>query len=287
LVSGGEPNVFGRLSRLPTLRPAAARLLSISLDSDSAVSEFESAFRSDPALAADLLIVANSPLLGLRATVQTIRHAIAMLGLEGIRSLALTIALRGYMRTGRYQEQIRSIWRHSMATAVIAEALATVERKAAPLLFTASLIHDIGRLALLQIAPDKYSQILEETFAGTKEYLDREKLLFDCSHDDAGAFLALAWSFPTTLCDCIRFHHWDIATHAGPLFELVGVACRLADSVGFPEVQREDIKRTPQEISDLIPIRLRGSTRLSPERLQADVETHLLAFPESGLAGRQ
>jgi len=274
-----ESNVFGRLSRLPVLRPSTLALLAVSLESDSAVAEFEKSFKSDPALAADLLIVANSPLFGMRGTVQSIRHAIAILGLERVRSLALTIALRGYVRSRRWNQAIRSPWRHSIATAVIAETLESVDQAKVPLLYTAGLMHDVGRLALFQISPEKYSKVLSGQFNSIQEYLHQEAFLFDCSHDDAGAFLAMAWGLPISLCDCIRFHHWDVASHAGRLFELVSIACRLADILGYPEVNRTNIETGSEAVASLLPVRLRTSPLLAPEALRAGIEAQLLEFP--------
>ncbi|PWU01501.1 MAG: hypothetical protein C5B51_22665 [Terriglobia bacterium] len=280
-IGGSESNVFGRLSRLPVLRPAMLSLLAISLESDSAIGEFERAFRSDPALTADLLLVANSPLFGLRGTVQSIRHAIAMLGLERIRSLALTIAMRSYVLSSRWSQAIRGPWRHSIATAVIAEALEQADQSTVPLLYTAGLLHDVGRLALFQISPDKYSQILSGHFASIQEYLHQEAFLFDCAHDDAGAFLAMAWGLPISLCDCIRFHHWDVATHAGRLFEFVAIACRIADALGYPEVNRSNVDTAPDALAKLLPSRLQNLPSLAPDVLHALIERQLTSFPSN------
>jgi putative nucleotidyltransferase with HDIG domain len=274
----GKSNVFGRLSRLPHLRPASLKLLSISIDSDSALTDFEAAFKMDPALATDLLITANSPLFGVRVQVQTIRHAVAMLGLERVRSLALTISLKGYARSNRWSEAIQVLWRHSIATAVIAEALGAADQNKVQLLYTAGLTHDVGRLALFQISPEAYLQVISREFSGNEEFLELEKFLFECSHDDAGAFLAMSWGFPVALCDCIRFHHWEIASHAGQLFELVGVACRLADVLGFPEVQRTDRGEVTSEFRRLLPLRLQSCPLLDPQALTASIEAQLGSF---------
>lgn len=278
---GVEPSVFNRLSRLPALRPSALRLLSISVESDRAILEFENVFKSDPVLAADLLILANSPVFGTRAAVNNIRHAIALLGMERIRSLAFAVAVKGYLRPGRWAEGLQVAWRHSIATAVIAEALGGVEANSVPLLYTGGLMHDVGRLALFQIAPDKYGQVLTTAFGSAPEYLRMEELLFGCSHDDAGAFLAAAWGFPPTLCDCIRFHHWEIASHAGRFFELVGVACRLADALGYPEVQRADLVEGPEAVCAILPARLRDCAELLPDQLKTKIENQIETLQSS------
>ena len=280
---GGDPGVFNRLSRLPALRPSTLKLLSISIESDSAIADFENVFKSDPVLTTDLLILANSPIFGVRATVNSIRHAIALLGMERIRSLAFAVAVKGYMRTGRWADALQVSWRHSIATAVIAEALGNAEANPIPLLYTAGLMHDVGRLALFQISSEKYGQVLNAEFATTQEYLNLEKLLFGCAHDDAGAFLAASWGFPTALCDCIRFHHWDVAVHAGQLFELVGVACSVAECLGYPEVSRHDLIQDPSAITAILPARVRESPLLAPDLLKAKVEKQLESFHDGGL----
>jgi HD-like signal output (HDOD) protein len=280
---GGDPGVFNRLSRLPALRPSTLKLLSISIESDSAIADFENVFRSDPVLTTDLLILANSPVFGVRATVNSIRHAIALLGMERIRSLAFAVAVKGYMRTGRWADALQGSWRHCIATAVVAEALGNAEANPIPLLYTAGLMHDVGRLALFQISADKYGQVLNTEFASVQEYLNLEKLLFGCAHDDAGAFLAASWGFPTALCDCIRFHHWDVAVHAGQLFEQVGVACSVAECLGYPEVNRADLIQDPSAISAILPARVRESALLTPDILKAKVEKQLESFHDGGL----
>lgn len=282
---GTDPNVFNRLSRLPALRPSTMKLLSISADSETAIADFEGVFKSDPVLAADLLILANSPVFGIRATVNSIRHAIALLGMERIRSLAFAVAVKGYMQTGRWGQALEFSWRHSIATAVIAETLCNVDDNPVPLLYTAGLMHDVGRLALFQLSPEKYGQILSGEFGSVQEFLNLEKLHFGCAHDDAGAFLAAAWGFPTALCDCIRFHHWDVAVHAGQLFELVGVACSLADNLGYPEVSRTDLAHDPDALAALLPARARNSSLLQPDLLRAKIETQLETFQNGGWDG--
>jgi HD-like signal output (HDOD) protein len=280
---GGDAGVFNRLSRLPALRPSTLKLLSISIESDSAIADFENVFRSDPVLTTDLLILANSPVFGVRATVNSIRHAIALLGMERIRSLAFAVAVKGYMRTGRWADALQVSWRHCIATAVVAEALGNAEANPIPLLYTAGLMHDVGRLALFQISAEKYGQVLNAEFATVQEYLNLEKLLFGCAHDDAGAFLAASWGFPTALCDCIRFHHWDVAVHAGQLFELVGVACGVAECLGYPEVNRADLIQDRSAVTAILPARVRESPLLAPDVLKAKVEKQLESFHEGDL----
>src|SRR5690242_13260783 len=133
--------VFQELSRLPIFNPAVVKLMGISSESDSAMEDFERVFESDPALTTDLLLTANSAAFGGRRQVETIKHALSLLGLERVRGLTLNIILAAYMRR-QPVELVQPIWFHAVATAVIADTLGNL--RGMPGLYTLGLMHDLG-----------------------------------------------------------------------------------------------------------------------------------------------
>lgn len=98
MASPSRVTAFEQLSRLAHFHPAAMKLMAISNESDSAVEDFERVFKSDPALTADLLLMASSAALGLRRRVDTIKHALVLIGVERVRGLAINLMLAAYMR---------------------------------------------------------------------------------------------------------------------------------------------------------------------------------------------
>jgi len=247
---------------------AALKLLNISSANDSAAEQFEEAFSSDPALSADLLLVANSAEFGLRSRIATIRHAVSFLGLDRVQSLAATIALGYYVRSVPRHPYMNSIWRHSIATAVIAELLGGIYK--IPGLYTAGLTHDLGRLAMLFSLGPEYPAALDREFANIAESNELEKSLFAVNHCEAGASLADGWHFPPTLLRAMGDHHNpDVAEKDGERF-VVQLACQLADSLNFPEVRRTDL-----QILSLWPERLHGRPELAPKALTELIKKHL------------
>ena len=138
-----------RLSKLPPFRPACLKLLTVSTDANSAMDDFSQIFMADPALATDLLLVANSMEFGSRSRIDTVRHALAFLGFERVRSLASTIAVRATVQN-LSRESVRPVWLHSIASAVIGGRLGAIHNL--PGVYTAALVHDLGRLGLLSLA---------------------------------------------------------------------------------------------------------------------------------------
>jgi putative nucleotidyltransferase with HDIG domain len=261
---------ISRLSKLPPFHPTALRLLTVSTESDRAIRDFELAFQSDAALASTLLMVANSPIYGFRNRVDSIRHAISLIGLEGVRSLSFTIGIGSYVRGPETTAAVQSVWNHSLATAVIAESISAASGLNVPFLYTAGLLHDVGRLGLLSLDGPRYAAVMARRYFDMEESLLLEDLLFGCAHDDAGAFLGRSWGFPQNLCDCIGHHHRLGETDQDQQLKLmVQLACTTASTLGMGEVHCENQK--PVDLDGSLTARIEASPFMQPERLLARI----------------
>jgi putative nucleotidyltransferase with HDIG domain len=97
--------------------------------------------------------------------------------------------------------------------------------------YTAGLLHDIGRFAMLSCWPREYSHLLATSQATDGLQLEFESL--GVSHTEAGAFLLQRWGLPSNLVEVAREHHcntpWGRSSHV----ELVSRGCNMADCLGF------------------------------------------------------
>jgi HD-like signal output (HDOD) protein len=255
------------LSKLPPFHPAALKLLNIASDSGTAMDDFEKIFRGDPALTADLLLVANSPLFGTRGRIASIRQSLTHLGLDRVRSLANTIALSFFVRNQPRTAFVRHIWAHSVATATVAEVLGRVYRITD--LYTAGLVHDLGRLGLLLTVGQDYENWVAEMVPNIEESMQMEADRFGMNHGEAGAMVGQKWGFPAMLQDCMIAHHELQTGPPGNPVSLVQVACRIASSIGFPEVYQE-----PEPFPEL-PDPARTCDELSLDRIRERVEAQI------------
>lgn len=240
------------LNEVPPFRPVAVQLLNVVSDISQPLANVVSLLRTDSVLTAEVLRLANSPLMGCRAEIKNILQALAFLGLERVNSLIITTAMRG-LSAGAGGSMTRSCWRHNLATAVICEKLApsigvNVERG-----YMAGLIHDIGRLALLKAFPD-YEKALTDAAAEGKNLIATERSLYGMDHGEAGRWLLSQWGCPIDL-QTVASKHEKPATVVGPdkpLVCLVGAASHLADLMDFAEFSGAP-KTELSNIGDLIP----------------------------------
>src|SRR5258708_6321197 len=145
---------------LPSFSPVASRLIGMATQERISLKEIGQMIEMDPALAADVLRLANSPLYARRVEITGVLRAIAMLGLEAVRGMVLTVALRNFSRSATGAPVFRQCWRHNLACALIAADLAGACMMDRDEGYSVGLLHDSGRLALLAASPITYSRLL-------------------------------------------------------------------------------------------------------------------------------
>ena len=264
-------DVYVSLSRLAPFHASALKLMNISVEDDSAFADFEEAFKGDPALTADLLLVANSVEFGLRARIETIRHALTFLGLERVRSLGCTIAFSFYVRNVPQTPYMASVWEHSLASAVLAEMMGKICRQHS--VYTAGLTHDLGRLALFLSLGSDYAAHMAKPFESEEEADVVELAEFGIDHCDAGARVAKQWGFPDSLMTIMLKHHHEISGNPRDPLNLVRAACRMASSLGFREVEAP-----APPYDEAVPEIFHRNAEFEPEALREHITQRIAAL---------
>jgi HD-like signal output (HDOD) protein len=239
----------GLLARLPAFSPVALRLLSVLADERTSFKEIARLIAIDPALAGEVMQLANSGLYGRRAEVRSVMTAIAILGLGKISQIVMTAALwRGLPR--RTSAFVRDWWRHSIAAALIARE----SRKDLGLDFayTAALLHGVGQLALFQNDPQGYPDLVARAYDGPFDLLAREREVFGVDHASLSGFILESWGLPETLRDAAAQHHDEGAE--APLVLAVQTGCVGAEYVGFGQCGCHDrlAGGVPEALAELL-----------------------------------
>lgn len=220
-------HIEAAVAQLPSL-PTVALELMRSLDDDAADAEhLAGLIASDQALVASLLRIANSSFYGMSGKIHTIRDAMVLIGLRGVRSLAIAASVSAaFSRQGR-GFNLHRFWRHSIAVAVSAQELARARHMNPDMAFAAGLLHDIGRLVLANGFPEHYAEV--ERWRSEHDALsqDAERAVLGTDHADVGRQVTRNWRFPAALCDAIGGHHHPDAL-AAPLTALIHVADSVA-----------------------------------------------------------
>ncbi len=190
----------------------AVRLLRMLDDPDFSVVEVARLIEGDPALTVRVLRAANSPMFSLRRACKEVGHAVTMLGARTMGEVAAAAAAADLF--GRYGVESR-LRNHAVSSAALARELARQTGRESRDLFLAGLLHDVGKLVLLQGAGEEryglsgqtYKQILEQRASqvnGT-HLLEQTALGFD--HAALGQAALEAWGIPDPIPSVVGLHH--------------------------------------------------------------------------------
>ncbi|MEI6208253.1 MAG: HDOD domain-containing protein [Desulfuromonadales bacterium] len=175
----------------------------------SSIEDISKIITEDLGLTARLLRLANSPMFGCYARVDSITKAVTIIGTQQLRDLALAASVMGIFK-GIPEELLNmtSFWRHSIACGIIARSLAVYRRESnVERLFVAGMLHDVGQVVLAAARPEAIRELLEAQRDTGRLYpeLERERLGFD--HSGLGGTLLNKWKIPASIVEPVACHH--------------------------------------------------------------------------------
>ncbi len=205
-------------------------------DPRSSFKEFSGIIGNDPALAARLLKIVNSPFYGLESEVETITHALGVVGTEQLTELVLaTSVTEQFSELSEKLVSMDQFWRHAIACGVTAKIIATWHgERNLESYYLAGMLHDIGSLVIYKKFPEESIKVLERC-KQNKEYLfDVEREVFGSSHARVGGELLKGWGLPALLYEPAYFHHRPKKAKDNPLItRIIHVADSMVDELGL------------------------------------------------------
>ena len=200
------------LSKLPALSPLLMRLVqTLAADSDDiSVTKVAQLIERDAVVAGNLLRVVNSPLYQRRTSVQSVRHAIVLLGLTKVRNLALGMSVNHMWAKTKAAPgwSVSEFNQHSVAMAVLCDLLIqplkVIEGDVA---FLAGLFHDFGRLLIAVGLPAQYSEIARLQLSEQLSLRESERTVLGFDHADLSGDVMAVWRLPQALQTAVRHHH--------------------------------------------------------------------------------
>ena len=235
--------------------------------------QIEELLRLDPGLSAEILKLANSAFYGYRAEIDSISRATVVLGSEALKRLALSVSLAGYVREFRANAELQACWQHCVACALISEELAGMLSQPKSRAYTAGLLHDVGRLALLAGYPNRWRDMLAVCKRLEIDELEAERQLFGIDHCSAGEQLARQWNLPDELVSAITGHHSAEINDAG-LLSIVAAGDILADVLGYDVLEVEH-SETIEDCIKGLPLTDHGAAVASIEQLTRKIDETL------------
>jgi putative nucleotidyltransferase with HDIG domain len=183
--------------------------MSLAGNPDSSLTELAAVIRLDQAITANILRICNSAYFGLRRPVDNVSDAIMHMGKKNVLRAVVAAGLSRYFRTTKgYDVKGGDLWEHAVAVALMSQICAArISRPDDPRLFTAGVLHDIGKMVMGEFVQEAWQKIQELTERQKYSFLEAEQEVLGVNHAELGGEIALIWKFPDEILKAIAFHH--------------------------------------------------------------------------------
>ena len=198
------------LGELPPFSPILNRLLASLAKEDVSFNKLGDLIEKDPVMAGNLLHLVNSALYARRGTINSVRHALSLLGINKLRNAVLGMSIT------RMWNQVRTppSWSmsrfnmHSSAVAILSDLLSQrLSVDYAEGAFVAGLLHDVGRLLIALGLTEEYETILRMHESDGKPLLECEMEVIGLTHPELSTAALAHWNLPEPIQNAVRYHH--------------------------------------------------------------------------------
>ena len=232
-----------RIVRVPTVPNLYAQVMTLLASPTSSVEDVGKLIGREPALTAKMLQLVNSATFALARPVTTAAEAVMFLGGERTKALILMANASLHFDLSACREfSQEQFWRHSVATAGLARAIALAETRDATVAdeaFTAGLLHDIGKLLFAANLTAEYERTLVVAKNQKRTECDAERMALGVTHAELGACLLGTWGLPLRLLKAIAWHHAPLNSDDGRFSLLTAV--HAANSLDHGRMRGEQI----------------------------------------------
>ena len=197
--------------QLPTLLNFYAKFREKISDPRISAGEIAQLISSDPSVSGNVLRTANSSFYGLMNRIHTVPHAIVIIGFSGVHFIVLNTAVFNMFKESELANaafDLGKLWKHSLAVARLSRIIAKkVDYAAYEEMFTAGLLHDIGKVFVFKYFPEEFNRVIFTVNQKNIFMREAESLVLEVDHARIGEMLLRGWNLPETLIATTAYHH--------------------------------------------------------------------------------
>ena len=192
---------------LPALPKLVSQVHQIMRSDNVHIAETAQLISGDPALVAQILKVVNSAYYALPREVADVKFAIAYLGLNEVYRIVLSISAVNTLGI-KAEKELNEFWSHSYFSALCSKYLAKKYRSvlAPEDLWSAAILHDIGKLVYLKFFPDHHKALKTYSRKHGCLFSEAEAHFSFPSSAYFGTLLSDHWGLPLKIKEACRSH---------------------------------------------------------------------------------
>jgi HD-like signal output (HDOD) protein len=198
------------VGKLPAFSAVLNKLIVSLANDDVSFAELGGLVEKDTVLAGNVLRLVNSAAYARRGTVNSVRHAVSILGLSKLRNATMTWSLARMWNSLKFPPDwsTREFNLHAVASAVLADNLAVESDAAYPEGgFTAGLLQNVGIMLMAVALPEEFTRVRTLYDKGGRGHLDCELSVLGLTHAELSADTLRIWNLPNPIVEAVAAHH--------------------------------------------------------------------------------
>ncbi|MDX2509709.1 MAG: HDOD domain-containing protein [Desulfobacterales bacterium] len=204
---------------MPSLSTTISMVLKVCNSPETTAIDLNRVISLDPVLTGNVLKLINSAYYSMRDHVTSLTKAIIMLGMNTIKNLAISTAVLGTLNKAKSVKSasVDMFWEHSITVGTAAKIIASIPElglKNKDEFFVAGLLHDIGKIPLINCFSDKYAMVEKAIIEDGAEVIRAENKFLNINHSQVGKKVAGKWGIEGAIYETICFHHFPFTSDA-------------------------------------------------------------------------
>jgi putative nucleotidyltransferase with HDIG domain len=227
--------ILKQIEFLPVFNQTAQKALKLLLQYDTNNKDIAEVIKYDPGLTANVLKLANSAYFAHSKEINDLLGAVNYLGRDKMFTILTVSTAAKYFskKLPGYEMFQGELWQHSISTGVIAEHLSYLEPEInKSSLFTAGILHDIGKIVLSTWVSDLWNDIVYMVKNNKTDFVEAENKILGYSHALVGGAILQRWGFPDVIVQAAKKHH-EIKINTNPVVRIVRLADYMSILIGF------------------------------------------------------
>jgi len=268
-----KDEILAKLHQLPAIPAVVQEVIGSFRNANMDSATLAHKISQDQGLSAKTLRVANSAFYGLPREVGSVQDAVVVMGLNSMRSLALSAGfVHAFPPTPGSLFDRHAYWMRSFRVAGYTRALAQCLRQGQQMAYTAGMFYEVGQLVLDVCIPEQFAGMLERQEASGLDLIGIEQAELGFDHALVGAEMARRWNFPPEIEHAI--HYWCVPEREPfePVTGMVHVAALLESGLSGDAL----INRLPETLRDRLKIRWERIEAYMPEPGELDAMASLM-----------
>ncbi len=192
-------------SDFPALSESVVRIQSMASSDTESVSGVTNQILKDVALTNKLLRVVNSARYARSGDINTVSRAVALVGFNGIRNMALSLVLLEHMQNKEHAAQLKDEFVRALLAGTIAAEMCPTDKETEEA-FIGCMFQSLGRLLTQFYFPEEAQQVrnlMQSEQAPLTEAVASLQVL-GLSFEDLGIGIAKAWGLPESIQRCMK-----------------------------------------------------------------------------------